>query len=166
VAAPLLRPLGIGETLDVAIKIYTRNAATLFRLVLFVVAPINLLSLVVRASALPTSNGVTFDQTTGQIDYHDSALWTEGAGLLVSVLLVLLATTLASAACFKAVADAYLGEETNWRRSLAYAAKRFRSIVWVTLRRGSRSSWSRSRCCCCARARFPSRPSYSRSRLE
>jgi hypothetical protein len=133
VAAPLLRPLGIGETLDVAIKIYTRNATTLVRLVLFVVAPINLLSLAVQASALPQSNGVTFDEATGRIDVNDSDVWTAGAGVLVSGLLVLLATTLASAACFKAVADAYLGEQTNWRGSLGYAARRFRSVIWVTL---------------------------------
>jgi hypothetical protein len=129
VPAPALRPLGIGETLDVAIKIYMRNAVTLFKLVLVVVAPINLVSTIVQASARP-SGGLTFDQTGGQVNLHD--LWTLAAGTLVALVLVLLATTLASAACFKAVADAYLGEEVAWRRSLGYAAGRFRSIVWVT----------------------------------
>jgi len=133
VPAPLLRPLGIGETLDVAIKVYTRNAGTLFRLVFFIAAPINLLSVVIEASAVPTSDRVTFNETTSQFELHNSDVWTYVAALLVAVLLTLLATTLASAACFKAVADAYLGERSTWRQSLGYAARRLRSVIWVSV---------------------------------
>jgi hypothetical protein len=132
VAAPSLRPLGVGETLDVAIKIYARNAGTLFRLVFFIAAPINLLSTVVEASAVSSTNSVSFDETTSQFEIHDS-FWTAIAALLVAVLLLLLATTLASAACFKAVADAYLGEQSTWRQSLGYAARRLRSVLWVSV---------------------------------
>jgi hypothetical protein len=131
VAAPSLRPLGVGETLDVAIKIYTRNAGTLFRIVFFIAAPINLISTTVEASAVSSTNSVTFDDT-GQISIH-SGFWTVVAALLVAVLLVLLATTLASAACFKCIADAYLGEASTWRQSLGYAARRLRSVIWVSV---------------------------------
>jgi hypothetical protein len=133
VAAPSLRPLGVGETLDVAIKIYTRNAGTLFRLVFFIAAPINLLSTVVEASAVSATNSVTFDNSTSQFEVHDSSLWTILAAFLVAVLLLLVATTLTSAACFKAVADAYLGEQSTWRQSLGFAARRLRSVIWVSL---------------------------------
>jgi len=86
VAAPSLRPLGVGETLDVAIKIYTRNAGTLLRLVFVIAAPITLLSTTVEASAVSSTNVVTFDDT-GQISTH-SGFWTAVAALLVAVLLL------------------------------------------------------------------------------
>src|SRR3954464_14965244 len=53
VNAPALRPLGIGEILDVGIKIYWRNAWTLFRIVVFVVLPAQILVNVIQISALP-----------------------------------------------------------------------------------------------------------------
>ena len=56
-SAPQLRPLGIGEILDVGIKIYMRNALTLYKIVVFVVLPAQILVNVVEVSALP--NGVT-----------------------------------------------------------------------------------------------------------
>ena len=59
-AAPQLRPLGIGEILDVGIKIYFRNAWTLFRLVLFVVLPAQILVNLVQVSALPAGMTGTF----------------------------------------------------------------------------------------------------------
>ena len=54
-AAPALRPLGIGEILDVAIKIYRRNARTLFLIVAVVMVPTAILSSLVEVSALPAS---------------------------------------------------------------------------------------------------------------
>src|SRR5882757_7186999 len=63
VNAPALRPLGIGEILDVGIKIYWRNAWTLFRIVLFVVLPAQIIVNVIQVSSLPagvTSRGGTF----------------------------------------------------------------------------------------------------------
>ena len=57
--APELRPLGVGEIVDVAIKIYWRNALTLFRIVLVVVAPVQLVSSLVTTSASTNNNLVT-----------------------------------------------------------------------------------------------------------
>ena len=51
--APALRPLGIGEILDVGIKIYWRNAWTLFRIVLFVVLPTQIVVNLIQISSLP-----------------------------------------------------------------------------------------------------------------
>src|SRR5262249_18531053 len=109
-------------------------AGTLFRLVVLIAAPINLLSTVVEASAVSNTNPVTFDETTSQVQFSDSTdVWTAVAAILLAVLLVLLAATLASAACFKAGAAPYLGEQGTWRQSLGYAARRFRSVLWVTV---------------------------------
>jgi hypothetical protein len=133
VAAPALRPLGIGETLDVSIKIYLRNAAPLAKLVFLVVAPVTLVSVIVQASAIPTSDQYTFDPVTGELTLRGRELWTLIAGSAVSVVLVVVASVLATAACFKAVADAYLGKGVDWRGSLRYALQRFGSVLWITI---------------------------------
>src|SRR5262249_5498070 len=62
-SAPQLRPLGVGEILDVGIKIYTRNALTLFKIVAFVVLPAQILVNLVEISALP--NNVTLQSGSG-----------------------------------------------------------------------------------------------------
>jgi hypothetical protein len=124
-AAPELRPLSIGEILDVAIKIYLRNAWTLFRVVLVVVAPVEIVSALIQASA------ATNDGDTGTVSSHDLALYLSAIG--AATILGLLANTVATGASFKAVADAYLGEQPTWRSSLRFAFARLHSILWITL---------------------------------
>src|SRR4051812_1191178 len=132
--APALRPLGIGEILDVGIKIYFRNAWTLFRLVLFVVLPAQILSAVIRASALPSGSdtfGLGFGSSTDTVTTDDA--WTAAVGFMVATIIGALAGKLAQAGCFRAVADAYLGEPVSWRESLRYALKRLPVVVGVTI---------------------------------
>jgi hypothetical protein len=69
---------------------------------------------------------------TGTVEDTEEA-WTVVAGILAAVVLTLLAQTLATGACFKGVADAYLGSRPDWRTSLAYVARRLHSIVWVSV---------------------------------
>lgn len=134
-SVPALRPLGIGEILDVAIKITTRHWWTLVRIVLIVVVPLQVLSTAIDLSAAGgavTTGGETgFDETTGEIDTGE--LWTFIAAIVAAVTLSLLAQTVATGACFKAVADAYLGREPDWRRSLAATFRRLHSIIWISI---------------------------------
>jgi hypothetical protein len=120
-AVPELRPLSIGEVLDVAIKIYWRHALTFFGVVLVVVAPIQLITSVVQVSAATDDN----------LNSRDA--WLYGTGIVVAFILGFAAGTLATGACFKAVADAYLGEQPDWRTSLAFALRRVHSLIWVTV---------------------------------
>jgi len=123
VQAPELRPLSIGEILDVAIKIYLRNAWTLFRVVLVVVAPVQIVSALIEASAASSGD-------TTRVSSHDIAL---GVTAIVAVaILGIVANTVATGASFKAVADAYLGEQPTWRSSLRFAFARIHSILWIT----------------------------------
>jgi hypothetical protein len=134
--APALRPLGIGEILDVGIKIYFRNAWTLFRIVLFVVLPAQILVAIIRASALPsgTDTSFGFDVSTSPGNGLDSEdTWTAVIGFLVALIIGALAGKLAQAGCFRAVADAYLGETVSWRESLRYALKRLPAVVAVSV---------------------------------
>jgi hypothetical protein len=125
VQAPELRPLSIGEILDVAIKIYLRNAWTLFRVVLFVVAPVEIVSALIQASAAAN------DSDTTTLTSHDLALTLSAVG--AAAVLGIVANTVATGASFKAVADAYLGEQPTWRSSLRFAFARLHSILWITL---------------------------------
>jgi hypothetical protein len=131
VLAPELRPLSIGEILDVAIKIYLRNAWTLFRVVLVVVAPVEIVSALIQASAASNGSGITTSDGTTTVSSHDLALYLSAIG--AATILGVVANTVATGASFKAVADAYLGEQPTWRSSLRFALARIHSILWITL---------------------------------
>jgi hypothetical protein len=134
VSTPVLRPLGIGEILDVAIKITTRHWWTLARIVVAVVVPLQVLAAIIDVSAsegVVTTGGQTGFDETGELD--PDAVWTFAAAAIVAFTLTLLAQTIATGACFKAVADAYLGRAPSWRRSLSETVRRLHSIVWVSV---------------------------------
>jgi hypothetical protein len=139
-AVPELRPLGIGEILDVGIKITTRHFWTLARAVLVVVVPLQLVASLIDLSladgALSGAESDQFGGTTefGTTDEFDaSEFWTAIAAVLVALVLTLLAQTVATGACFKAVADAYLGRQPSWRRSVSEVLRRLHSIVWISI---------------------------------
>jgi hypothetical protein len=132
VSVTQLRPLGVGEILDVGITIYRRNFRTLLTLVFVVVAPFEILSALIQASALPDSTFLTDTSTTEPIDL-DRDFWLGVAAFGAAGLLSFIAGIIATGACFKAIADGYLGERASWRPALGYAARRFHSILWVTI---------------------------------
>jgi len=130
VDTPGLRPLGVGEILDVAFKIYTRHAVQLFKIVLFVVLPIQVLGGVILLSTVDDPDAVS---GLGEIDtQNDTELAGAIAGTVVTNLLGALAVLLATAACVKAVADAYLKSQPDWRESLRAARGRLGSLLWLS----------------------------------
>src|SRR4051794_4374943 len=125
--ATQLRPLGIGEILDVAMKIVWRNAGTLVRAVVVVVLPIQVLSTVILLSALPDDVNATpgfFNTVTPESDtvLSGSDFAALAAGFGTTAVLGFLGGLLAAGACYRAIASAYLGDATGWRDSLRYAA--------------------------------------------
>ena len=142
VTPPDLRPLRIGEILDVAIKIYMRFATTLFRIVAIVVIPVQAIGLFIIASTIPDSlanvnrNPFNIDPTTQVPTVSGKDIALVFVGNLVAGLIAFVGTTLATGGCFKAVTDAYLGERAEWRSSLRYAISHLRSLLWVTLLAG------------------------------
>jgi hypothetical protein len=129
--APHLRPLGIGEVLDVALKIVWRNAGTLFRIVFFIVLPVQVISVVLQLSAVTASDSSGFDSTSSTFDGTDAAA-VIGA-VVLGVILGWIGSTVASGACFRAIASAYLGERTGWKDSVVFVARRLHSLLWVTI---------------------------------
>ena len=119
-----LRPLRVGEILDVAINIYRRRFSTLTRAVAVAVAPVALISLVVDLSA-------TSDLDAGTVDGGDVAAAVGAA--LVAGLLGVVASQLATAAAFTIVSGDYLGESPTWQESLRDGLRRLRSLIWLTI---------------------------------
>jgi hypothetical protein len=130
---PHLRPLGIGEILDVALKIVWRNAGTLLRAVVFVVLPVQVVSTLITVSASP-SGGNGFGSSSGRVNGNDVAAAVVGVG--AAAILGFVGSTLASGACYRLIASAYLGRRTGWVDSLRYALRRLPSIIGVTLLAG------------------------------
>ena len=109
-----LRPLGIGEILDVGITIYRRNFRALLTLVFVVVAPFEILSALLQASALPDTSFLTDTSATEPVDI-DREFWLGVAAFGAAGVLSFIAGLVATGACFKAIADGYLGERADWR---------------------------------------------------
>src|SRR5687768_13667028 len=94
-----LRPLGVGEILDVGIKITWRHAWTFIRTVLIVVAPVQILAAVIQLSAMPDSFFEVAYGTgsTNELEPVDeSEFWAAAAAFGIALLLGGIATTLAT----------------------------------------------------------------------
>jgi len=129
---PRLRPLSVGEILDVSIKVCLANWRTLLKTVLIVVVPLQILSTLLTA-----------DYTVSQVDFSATEPATAEetfdelnqyiGGLVITTILQVAAILLASAACLRAIAQSYLGEQSDWRSSLAFALRRAGPLLWLGL---------------------------------
>ena len=123
-----MRPRTVGEVLDAGIKLYLGNAATLMRTAAVVVIPAQIVIGVVLLSVLPAGNDVPGTVFTG----HAIAARNQGAvlgGDAVNEVLGLIVTVLVTAACVKAVSDAYLEQPTSVAISLRFALHRLPALV-------------------------------------
>src|SRR3954470_5777298 len=132
-APPQLRPLRVGEILDVSINIFTKNILTFLKIVAVIVIPIQIVSVIILVSTVNDPDLVPgqLGSTNGRVSSGDSAAYV--GGQVVVVVLALILYAMATAACFKAVGDAYLGSKPDWRTSLRFALRRFHSVLWVSI---------------------------------
>jgi hypothetical protein len=133
VLVPDLRPLSVGEIIDVAIKIWRRHFSTLARIVFVVVAPLQLLAGLVAASVSSSESGFDTYDSEGNPTVDGGAFAGWLAGMFTAQALSALAFLIASAAVLRAVSVAYLGGTPDWRDSLRAATTRLRSIIWLGL---------------------------------
>lgn len=134
-----LRPLRVGEVLDVAINIYRERFGDLTRAVAIVVVPISVLNAVVTLSA-GTASDLTRTETTNTgfgttttTTFDSSAAWAFGVGFLLVTIVSMIATELATAASFDIVSGTYLDRTPTWSDSLRFARSRLRSLIWLQL---------------------------------
>jgi hypothetical protein len=124
-----LRPLGIGEILDAGIKLFMRHWRPLVLSVAGLILPVQILSALVTASVAPEQFDLTTDESGVSEGEETEFFVGQGIVALLSGLSILLAT----AVCFKAVADAYLGAEPDWRHSLRFALRRLGGLIGVAI---------------------------------
>ena len=115
-----------------AIKLFLRHAVTFFKAVAVVVVPVQIVLIPVLGSALPDPTQSPVAPTPENAFGLSELAPTLGAQA-VSGVLNLIATTLATGACFKGLSDAYLGDRPDWRGSLSFAASRLGALVWLSL---------------------------------
>ena len=128
-----LRPLGVGEILDVAIKIYRSRFGVLVKSVSVVLGPVFLLGALVQLSIPHDDPLFGSTQPGGAPNFEADRFWSFLAATLLVSVLAFVASQLATGACFKAVAGAYFDEQPDWRVSLRFGRSRLRSLVWLSV---------------------------------
>lgn len=120
--AGALRPLGVGEILDAGIKIYRRRFGALVRAVAVVVIPVSALSGVINLSV--------GNDASSNFDGGDAAAL---GAVILSSLIGIVASQLATVASFEIVAGDYLDRAPTWRDSLSAARRWIWPALWLTL---------------------------------
>jgi hypothetical protein len=125
-----LRPLGLGEIIDTAFKIYTRHWRALMLLVAVVVVPAGIASYLILDAAVPPDLTQQLNDPNPVVDEAllEQMLRFLGAAVLAAVIQAA-AAVLASAGSVRAVAEVYLGSEPDWHSSLALAWRRLPAII-------------------------------------
>lgn len=130
VTPPDLRPLGVGEMLDVSIKVYTRNLWTFMGIVAIIYVPIGIIAILGFISLVP-DGAVVRD---GELYFPAGESVTGfNAFLFLLIGLAFLGTLLSAGVGTKAVADAYLGRKPSAGESYSYVGRRFHSLIWLSL---------------------------------
>ena len=119
-------PRGVGEILDAGFRLFRRHFWTLIAIVALVAVPVAILQTLIESST--TENAFDLDEPTV---YTDEGAYI--AGQLVSGLLGAVVYALATAACFKALTEGYLGRRVGARESLRAGASRLHSALWISL---------------------------------
>ncbi len=128
-----LRPLGVGEILDVAIKIYRSRFGVLVKAVSIVLGPVFVLAALIRLSIPSGENLFETTQPGATPDFEAGDVWAFVAGTVLISILTFIAAQVATGACFKAVGGAYFDEQPDWRESLRFARARLGSLLWLSL---------------------------------
>jgi hypothetical protein len=128
-----MRPLNLGETLDASIKIVRSRWKTLATVMLVIALPIQLANIIIiKLTTDVYQIGTSFSSTADTATtYSDEGAYVAGQTAMIA--LSVLGYLLGIVACYRAVADTYLGRETSARASLSYAAERLGATLWLTI---------------------------------
>ncbi|HLF73308.1 MAG TPA: glycerophosphoryl diester phosphodiesterase membrane domain-containing protein [Anaerolineales bacterium] len=111
-ALPALRPLGPGELLDQAIRLYRRNFLTFIGIIAVVYVPVMVLQ--TAATTLMSSSMLDFSASTPEDLFSNYAYWIGmSSTFLVALLQFILVQGIATGALTRAVADNYLGSRAG-----------------------------------------------------
>lgn len=129
-----MRPLNLGETLDASIKIVRARWRTLAMVMIVVALPIQIANVVIISSTTDTyqvgSSALTGD-TASATTYSDEGAYVAGRTIIIA--LTFLGYLLGTVACYRAIADTYLGRVTGARASLRDAGRRLGATLWLSI---------------------------------
>ena len=120
--------------LDAAFRIYRGRFKTLILAVIIPTFPLVVISTLVAWSTRPTTE---VDPATGMVRTDVGDAFVSMAGGLVTVVVAILSTSIATAACFRAISGAYLGDDATWKESLRFAVDRLWPVFRLTLLTGA-----------------------------
>ncbi len=128
-----MRPLNLGETLDASIKIVRSRWRTLATVMLVIAVPIQLANIIIIKSTTDVYQvGTSFSSTADTATtYSDEGAYVAGQTLMIA--LSILGYLLGTVACYRAIADTYLGRETSAVASLRFASSRLGATLWLTI---------------------------------
>jgi hypothetical protein len=132
VATSTLRPLGIGEILDAGIKVVARHWRPMVKSIVLLVFPLSVLSALATASLDPDQLEL-LPENAIELGSDDPA---ELGVRAVDGVIMMLTFLVVNIACFKIVADAWLGSSPDVGRSLRFGLRRapmalLLTIVWA-----------------------------------
>jgi hypothetical protein len=125
-----MRPRRVGELLDAGIKLYLGNARTLMGLAAAVVIPVQVVIAIVYLSTFTSGSNVPGGSFGIQLHPQPAQDPAARAGASIVVgLLGLIVSALVTAACVKAVSDAYLDRTPGIGSSLRFALRRLLAVL-------------------------------------
>jgi len=132
-AVPQMRPLGVGEVLDASIKLVRRHFRALALVTLLVSIPIEAFGGAVTAATTDFCEGpgcVNEFETDTVYVWEDDVAYYGGQALIV--LLAILQYVVVQVACFRILAEGYLGRSVGAGDSMRYALSRGAATLWLT----------------------------------
>jgi hypothetical protein len=129
-----MRPLNLGETLDASIKIVRSRWKVLATVMVVVALPIQLLDLLIVSATTDVyevGSGFATESSASKTTYGDEGVYI--AGQLLIQLLSLFGYLIGTVACYRAIADSYLGRPTSAAESLRFAWRRIGATLWLTI---------------------------------
>src|SRR3954447_10878703 len=131
-----LKPLGIGEVVDLAVNLWARNWRTLLAVSAAVILPLTVIVFALDAYAFQEigvldAHAAAYRFGNGQIRILNESRY--NAIQLIELVIVILGYQVAIAANLQAAGDAYLGGGADTRRALRLGFRRMHSILWVSI---------------------------------
>jgi hypothetical protein len=123
-----LQPMGVGELIDAAIKLYRSQWKRLMAIVAIALVPITFLQVFITRSL-----GTSFSTPSTVPEDVDTTLI---AGGVVALLEFLVVQPFLTAAMAKASADVYLGHPVLVGPTFKFAVSRIHSILWISILSG------------------------------
>ena len=129
--ARVLKPLDLGQMIDAALGLYTKNAVALWKIVAVVVLPLQVIWVI--ASRLILGSVYIVNGPLGN-GLHTTSGRANGINALLEIAVVL-GSLLATGAVFKFQLDAYLGQPSSVNESFQFAFARHRvfSLLWLSV---------------------------------